>query len=75
MEPKYWLDSSTVQASLAQVVPFIVMILNALNVKIGGEEVMAVITAISAVWSAVAVVYAVIGRMKADKPLTTVKPL
>lgn len=74
MDQKYWLDSTTVQASLAQVVPFIVMLLNVFNVKMGSDEVMTVVTAISAVWSAVAVVYAVMGRFKADRPLTGQKP-
>ncbi|MFA6429761.1 MAG: hypothetical protein WCV84_04670 [Patescibacteria group bacterium] len=73
MEQKYWLDSSTVRASLLQMLPVMVLVLKMFGIEIGDGETQSIVEGITAIVSLVGVVYAIVGRAKADKPLTFTK--
>lgn len=73
METKWWLDSSTVRASLVAFTAAIVPALRLFGIDIGDGEVKSIVDGICGLITLMSVVWAIIGRFKADKPLTLKK--
>ena len=71
METKFWLDSTTIRGALVTVLPALALILKACGIEIGEGERTALIDGIVAITGLIGTVYAIVGRFRATKQLTT----
>lgn len=65
MDTKYWLDSTTVKATLAQIFPVLVLLLKALGIEILPGEADVIMQGIAGLVAMGGVIYAIYGRSQA----------
>lgn len=69
MEQKWWLNSTTVRGILVAVLPTIALVLKAFGIEFQSEQMNSITDGIVAVVGMIGTIYAIVGRVKADKPL------
>lgn len=74
MAAKFWLDSTTVRASLITILPAALMLLKAFHVEIGEGEANSIVDGLAALVGLVGAVVAIYGRLKATHTLTLENP-
>lgn len=71
---KYWLDSSTIQATLRALVPTAILIARAFGLELGEGELIKAVEAVgslvASIWVLVEFVNVIRGRFKAEQPLS-----
>lgn len=72
-DAKFWLDSTTVRGALVTVLPAIALILKVFDIDLGEGDRENIIDGIAALAGLIGTVYAVVGRFRASKPLSTTK--
>ncbi len=72
-DTKFWLDSTTVRGALVTVLPAIALVLKAFDIDIGEGERENIVDGIAALAGLIGAVYAIIGRFRASKPISTSK--
>lgn len=69
MNSKYWLDSTTVKATLLGAIPAVYQVARLLGLDLPDGLLEQVVNGLAAVLALVSIVGAFVGRVKAEKPL------